>query len=73
MAIMQTPASMKQLTKGDRLLLSSSDDKAMMKQIQETHAPDGREIDVKPLLRIVEDIFNRATPSAEAIAAQVMI
>jgi hypothetical protein len=44
-------------------MFSSSDDTAMMKQIQATHAPDGREFPVKPLLHIVEDIFLRATPA----------
>jgi len=28
-----------------------------------THAPDGREFSVKPLLHIVEDIFIRAAPA----------
>eukprot|EP00258_Populus_trichocarpa_P017390 XP_006378256.2 protein SIEVE ELEMENT OCCLUSION B [Populus trichocarpa] len=47
----------------ERSMFSSSDDTAMMKQIQATHAPDGREFPVKPLLHIVEDIFLRATPA----------
>lgn len=47
----------------ERSMFSSSDDTAMMKQIQATHAPDGREFSVKPLLHIVEDIFLRATPA----------
>lgn len=47
-------------SRGDRHFFSSSDDNAMMKQIQGTHAPDGREVDVKPFLHIIEDIFKRA-------------
>jgi len=47
----------------ERSMFSSSDDTAMMKQIQATHAPDGREFSVKPLLHIVEDIFLRAAPA----------
>ncbi|XVE84072.1 hypothetical protein DITRI_Ditri16bG0139600 [Diplodiscus trichospermus] len=39
----------------------------MMKQILETHAPDGREVDVRPLLSLVEDILNRATQHVDFI------
>ena len=44
-------------------MLSATDDSAMMKQVQASHAPDGREVDVRPILSIIEDIFRRATPS----------
>lgn len=44
-----------------------SDDSLMMKKIMETHAHDGREVEVKPLLHLVEDILNRATMSADGI------
>ncbi|XP_021593778.1 protein SIEVE ELEMENT OCCLUSION B isoform X2 [Manihot esculenta] len=64
----QLPASMQKLIKGDKLIFSSADDNAMTKQIQGTHSPDGREFDVKPLLHLVEDIFNRAAPTIDAIA-----
>lgn len=51
-----------QLIKSDRgSMLTMSDDNVMMKQIVGTHAPDGREVDVKPLLHLVEDILKRAT------------
>ena len=50
--------------RGDRHLFSSSDDNAMMKQIQATHAPDGREFAVRPLLHLVEDIFHHAMPAS---------
>jgi hypothetical protein len=51
-----------QLIKSDRgSMLTMSDDNVMMKQILGTHAPDGREVDVKPLLHLVEDILKRAT------------
>jgi len=50
------------LIKSDRgSMLTISDDNVMMKQILGTHAPDGREVDVKPLLHLVEDILKRAT------------
>jgi hypothetical protein len=52
-------------------MFSSSDDNAMMKRILETHAPDGREIDAKPLLQIVEDIFHRAAPGISGNIIQV--
>jgi hypothetical protein len=55
------PYAMHQLLKGDRGILALSDDSVMMNQVQATHFPDGREVDAKPLLRLVEDIFNRAT------------
>ncbi|KAL9404168.1 hypothetical protein Peur_001140 [Populus x canadensis] len=51
-----------QLIKSDRgSMLTMSDDNVMMNQIVGTHAPDGREVDVKPLLLLVEDILKRAT------------
>lgn len=43
--------------KKERRMFSTSDDSAMMKQVQSTHAPDGREIDVKPLIQIVDEIL----------------
>ncbi|KAA8548170.1 hypothetical protein F0562_004569 [Nyssa sinensis] len=55
------PASAQQLIKSDRSMFMGSDDGVMMKQIQATHAPDGREVDVKPILHIIEDILQRAT------------
>ncbi|KAM7251752.1 hypothetical protein ACFE04_023635 [Oxalis oulophora] len=48
--------------RGERHIFSTSDDNVMMKQIQGTHAPDGREFGVRPLLQVVEDIFQRAHP-----------
>ena len=55
------PQKVQPYGRGDRSMFSSSDDNAMMKQIQATHSPDGREVDVKPLLQITEDIFKRAS------------
>ncbi|KAF5476669.1 hypothetical protein F2P56_003384 [Juglans regia] len=51
----------------DRRMFALSDDNALMKQIQATHAPDGREVSVKPILLIIGDIFHRATPSLDGI------
>ncbi|XVE67808.1 hypothetical protein DITRI_Ditri09bG0018300 [Diplodiscus trichospermus] len=60
-------AKMQQSSRGERLKFSTSDDGVTLKQIQAVHAPDGRVINVRPLLNIVEDILNFATPSADAI------
>jgi hypothetical protein len=50
-------ASNRMQLKKERRMFSTSDDSAMMKQVQSTHAPDGREIDVKPLIQIVDEIL----------------
>ncbi|KAK5835408.1 protein SIEVE ELEMENT OCCLUSION B-like [Gossypium arboreum] len=61
-ALMRSPSDSRALIRGDRgSMLSMSDDNVMMNQILATHAPDGREFDVRPLLYLVEDILNRAT------------
>ncbi|OAY29549.1 hypothetical protein MANES_15G153400v8 [Manihot esculenta] len=54
------------LIKSDRSMLALSDENSMMKQILTTHAPDGREFDVRPLLHVVEDILSRATLQVES-------
>ncbi|KAL5829285.1 hypothetical protein ACOSQ3_018753 [Xanthoceras sorbifolium] len=61
MALSLVPHRMQQF-RGDRHMFSTSDDQAMLKQVQSTHAPDGREFAVKPLLYIIEDIFQRSAP-----------
>ncbi|CAK7328183.1 unnamed protein product [Dovyalis caffra] len=67
----QTPASSQQLIRSDRgSMLTMSDDNVMMKQILATHAPDGREFDVKLLLQHVEDILKRATLQAQPDTSQ---
>ncbi|KAM7484165.1 hypothetical protein LguiA_000174 [Lonicera macranthoides] len=57
------PTTRMHQSRGDRHMFSTSDDNAMMRQILATHAPDGRELDVKPILNIIEDIMHRATPT----------
>ncbi|XP_050234229.1 protein SIEVE ELEMENT OCCLUSION B-like [Mercurialis annua] len=49
-----------QMLRSDRNMLALSDENSMLKQIEATHASDGREFDLRPLLHIVEDILNRA-------------
>lgn len=51
--------NMQHLIKGDRNMYMSTDDTLMMRQINETHTPDGRSFTVRPLLHIVEDILAR--------------
>ncbi|KAG2676020.1 hypothetical protein I3760_12G032800 [Carya illinoinensis] len=48
-------------------MFADSDDKAMLKQIEETHFPDSREFDVKPIIQIIEDILRRATLSFDGV------
>ncbi|KAH1098206.1 hypothetical protein J1N35_015127 [Gossypium stocksii] len=52
-------------------MLSASGGKAMGKLIEATHEPAGVEINMKPVLDIVEDIFERATPAAPGAIKQV--
>ncbi|XXG49464.1 hypothetical protein AAC387_Pa02g3643 [Persea americana] len=56
-----------QLIKSERHLFSSSDDTVVMKQVLATHSPDGRDVDVRPVLFIVEDILHRATPTVVVV------
>ncbi|KAL3511368.1 hypothetical protein ACH5RR_030769 [Cinchona calisaya] len=56
-----------QLMSGERHISSTLDDTAIIKQILSTHAPDGREFDVKPLLIIIQDIMYRTTPTSHAV------
>ncbi|XP_078170437.1 protein SIEVE ELEMENT OCCLUSION B-like [Carex rostrata] len=56
-------------TRGERHMFTSSDDSIMMKNIQATHSPDGLDFDVRPLMRVVEDVLRRATPITTAITA----
>ncbi|CAM8976588.1 unnamed protein product [Rhodiola kirilowii] len=60
-------AHRQQLIKGDRNVFAASDDSVMTRQILATHTPDGREIDVRPIIHLVEEIFHRANSSVEAI------
>ncbi|GKV37153.1 hypothetical protein SLEP1_g45214 [Rubroshorea leprosula] len=50
-----------------RSMLTMSDDNVMLRQIQGTHAPSVREVDVKPLFHLVEDILDRATLQVDTI------
>lgn len=60
------------MMKGDRFRFTS-DDNTLLKQVQSTHLPDGRVIEVKPLIHIVEGIFKLADPSIGAISYLVIL
>ncbi|KAK3012814.1 hypothetical protein RJ639_010406 [Escallonia herrerae] len=61
-------APMQSLYKGDRSMLMGSDE-SLIKQIEEAYHVAGRDdINIRPLLSIVEDILRRATISAPADA-----
>ena len=54
--------------RNDLRMISASDDSAkMMKQVLANHAPAGHEVDVRPILSIIEDIFRRATATPSNI------
>lgn len=56
------------MMKGDKFRFTTSDDNTLLKQVQSTHLPDGRVIEVKPLIHIVEGIFKLADPSIGGIS-----
>lgn len=62
-SMMAAQAAQKMLVKSERHPFSSSDDASVVKQILATHTPDGREVDVRALLHIVEDVLQRSTPT----------
>ncbi|KAI7741939.1 hypothetical protein M8C21_024318, partial [Ambrosia artemisiifolia] len=56
---------MQQLNGGERnSIFSTSDDNVIIKQVLDTHLPDGTDVDIKPLVHIVEDILRHATIKA---------
>lgn len=54
-------------------LTMSSDESMMLKLIQQTHSPDAREVQVRGLLSLVEDILDRATLDSDDSNASVSI
>nr|TKR68910.1 hypothetical protein D5086_0000308500 [Populus alba] len=59
---MQTPA-MIQVIPNELWVSLESNDSTMMKAVRASHAPDGRKVDVKPMLRIIDNILLRAAPA----------
>uniref|UniRef100_A0A7N0RIT2 Protein SIEVE ELEMENT OCCLUSION B-like n=1 Tax=Kalanchoe fedtschenkoi TaxID=63787 RepID=A0A7N0RIT2_KALFE len=56
-----------QLVKSDRRVFSSSEDTALMRQVQATHVPDGREIQLNPILIVIEDVVRQTSCSIDSI------
>ena len=54
-------------------LTMSSDESMMLKLIQQTHSPDAREVQVRGILSLVEDILDRATLDSDDSNASVSI
>lgn len=63
----KTSSSSRQLMRRDRGMFSASDDSAMMKQIQATHSPDGRELEVRPILHVIEAILHQVAPGIDGL------
>ncbi|XVF08799.1 hypothetical protein REPUB_Repub07fG0034400 [Reevesia pubescens] len=59
------PSKSQQLVRNERRMFSASDDSAMMKQIMSTHAPDGRIVDAKPILQIIDNVLRHITPNID--------
>lgn len=59
--IAAAPLPPKGKQKGSHPMFVASDDSAMMKEIKATHSPDGRVVDTKPILGLIESIFRHAT------------
>lgn len=57
----------KQMIRRERGMFSASDDSAMMKQIQATHSPDGRELEIKPILYVIETILHHVSPGIDGV------
>ncbi|XP_042496824.1 protein SIEVE ELEMENT OCCLUSION B-like [Macadamia integrifolia] len=55
------PKTQPQRMRSERHMFTTSDDNVMMKQILGTHAYDGREVEVRPLLQLIEEILQRST------------
>lgn len=51
--------------------LRMNDDTTMIKQIHATHAPDGREVEVKPIVQVIEEVVKRCSPVLGALYVSV--
>ncbi|XP_039158455.1 protein SIEVE ELEMENT OCCLUSION B-like [Eucalyptus grandis] len=56
-----------------RSIMMMADEDLMRKQVEETHASDSRELEVEPLLNLVEDILVRATTDVDTDLAPVLL
>ncbi|KAK9072375.1 hypothetical protein SSX86_008809 [Deinandra increscens subsp. villosa] len=60
--MMQQQQQQQRVVKKDRRMFSSSDDGAMMKQVLATHSPDGRDVELDPILKVIEETLHHAIP-----------
>lgn len=54
-------------------IFSASDDNVIMKQVVDTHLPDGTDVDVRPLLDIIQDILRHATINPDPLSSVLLI
>ncbi|KAF3779592.1 hypothetical protein EJ110_NYTH41048 [Nymphaea thermarum] len=54
-------------------LLAGLEDVALMKNVDDTHKPDGRTFDVKPVMGVIEQIFRQITPTMLAATSQAAV
>lgn len=60
---MQITPAMNQVIPNELWVSLESNGSTMMKAVRASHAPDGRKVDVKPMLRIIDNILLRAAPA----------
>ncbi|KAI7741938.1 hypothetical protein M8C21_024317, partial [Ambrosia artemisiifolia] len=76
MGHMHNPMMQQQMNRGEgNSIFSASDDNVIMKQVLNTHLPDGTEVDVKPLFHVVEEILKHANikPAHEIDASTSLV
>ncbi|CAK7336581.1 unnamed protein product [Dovyalis caffra] len=61
--IIQSTPTMNQVIPSELWVSLESDDSTIMKVVRASHAPDGRKVDVKPMLRIIDNILLCAAPA----------
>ncbi|GAA0163091.1 hypothetical protein LIER_19045 [Lithospermum erythrorhizon] len=54
-----------QIVKRERGMFSASEDSTMTRQITSTHTPDGRQVDVIPIIQIIEELLHQISPSID--------
>ncbi|XP_076949447.1 protein SIEVE ELEMENT OCCLUSION B-like [Bidens hawaiensis] len=52
-------------------IFTASDDNVIMRQVIDTHLPDGTDVDVKPLLLVIQDILKHSTINADHVELDV--
>lgn len=67
------PAKNRQMVRRDRGMFAASDDIAMMKQLHATHAPDGRELEIVPILHIIEALMRHVAPGNDGVISVCLL